>query len=355
MATWEVLSENSGADAWDSEVLACEDAHVYQSHAWGESQRAFGWKPARYLCRRDDGSVAALAQTLIKNYPGRIKIGWSPGGPLFHSYPGKSCDVEEILNGLGEKIAELGGKIFVRFDSYIPLRPGMEDAFSKAFSKPSFDLNSRLGLRFDLRESMQTLETKMSGDVRANLKKASRTGFQWKIGNEEALVQDLMRLYGEMLSIKRADGFWVDHGKVPAVCRGLRENALIVAGYLDGEPVSSSLILRFGDRAVFRERATGARGRRLSASHAAVYKALQYLKEDRVRYLDWVISPADPNVKGVDDFKKGFGGQPIEFLGEWDWSNSTVLRWVVNATIWVMKRRQGKMAGRKARDRLSFF
>ena len=62
--------------------------------------------------------------------------------------------------------------------------------------------------------------------------------------------------------------------------------------------------------------ATTPAARKLSASHALLWELLMYLREMGIKEYD--LMGMDP-VKnpGVTSFKKGTGGEPIEYLGEW--------------------------------------
>ena len=45
------------------------------------------------------------------------------------------------------------------------------------------------------------------------------------------------------------------------------------------------------------------------------------------------IDPRSPSASGVDHFKRGFGGELIQHLGEWEWAATSPLRWAANVLI----------------------
>jgi lipid II:glycine glycyltransferase (peptidoglycan interpeptide bridge formation enzyme) len=58
---------------------------------------------------------------------------------------------------------------------------------------------------------------------------------------------------------------------------------------------------------------------------------LEHLKQKGIETFDFGgIAPGNPNAEGVDHFKKGFGGEIIEHLGEWESANSEALRTILN-------------------------
>jgi lipid II:glycine glycyltransferase (peptidoglycan interpeptide bridge formation enzyme) len=66
------------------------------------------------------------------------------------------------------------------------------------------------------------------------------------------------------------------------------------------------------------------------------YKTISYLKEINIKIFDFGgIDPINPLAEGVNHFKKGFGGTITEYLGEWEWSDSKLLRFGSNLGIWL--------------------
>jgi len=58
------------------------------------------------------------------------------------------------------------------------------------------------------------------------------------------------------------------------------------------------------------------------------------LREEGVVEFDFGgINPQSDLARGVDHFKRGFGGREIQYLGEWDQATSAVLRMVTNFLI----------------------
>lgn len=338
MVVWEVFSETSGPEGWDKALLACAGAHVYQSYAWGESQRDSGWSPLRLMGRSPENGTVAMAQILIKHFPGDIKIAWSPGGPALAFPQAQSPAVEETLKSLCARLEDLGGRICVRFDNHLLRDDHLSEAFGRILVRPLHELNSPYTLHLDLRQSLDVLEKGMISDARRNIKKASAHDIHWKCGNDAVLAGELLRLYDEMAAIKGAGSFGGRREKIPGICARLGKNALIFNGYIDGEAVSSCLVLLLGNKAMFRERATGRKGRELGVSHALIRHLLEHLKNIGIEHLDMGgIDPRDPSLRGVNSFKMGFGGEKVEYLGEWEWSNAQWLRRAVNLAAWLQE------------------
>jgi lipid II:glycine glycyltransferase (peptidoglycan interpeptide bridge formation enzyme) len=109
---------------------------------------------------------------------------------------------------------------------------------------------------------------------------------------------------------------------------------VIFTGHEENVPVASCLVLLFGRKAFYRMAATGSKGREMSASYAMVYRLLEYLQAQGIRQFDFGgIAPGSPTAEGVNYFKRGFGGEMVEHLGEWEWSNSMWLRLGMNLAV----------------------
>jgi lipid II:glycine glycyltransferase (peptidoglycan interpeptide bridge formation enzyme) len=114
----------------------------------------------------------------------------------------------------------------------------------------------------------------------------------------------------------------------------------VFTGYIDGKPVSSCLLLNFRQKSFYFMAASGKRGRDIYASYAMIYKLFEHLKKQGVIEFDFGgIDPSSDFSKGVTHFKKGFGGDLVEYLGEWDWASSRWLRLAVNLAIMFKKGR----------------
>jgi len=75
--------------------------------------------------------------------------------------------------------------------------------------------------------------------------------------------------------------------------------------------------------------AAGSEARKVYASYATLWGMAQECHVRGVNLFDF--SGVDPqNNKGVWDFKRGTGAQPIEYLGEWECATSEFLRKVIN-------------------------
>ena len=175
---------------------------------------------------------------------------------------------------------------------------------------------------------------RMRAKHRYYVKQSLTERIHWVAGNDPVLVQELGRLYAEMAGDKGLNLLPSSAADLARLCDTLREHALVVAGFVEGHAVTACLVLTFGVKAFYWRAATGRAGRELSASYAMIYQLLEHLQKLGVAELDFGgIVPRSAAMAGINHFKQGFGGEPVQYLGEWEWAHSWWLRWGANLAI----------------------
>ena len=78
----------------------------------------------------------------------------------------------------------------------------------------------------------------------------------------------------------------------------------------------------------------------MRASYGVFALLLQYLQNTGMTEFDLGgMDPNSPGARGVNQFKKGFGGELVQYVGEWEWATASWLRWAVNFGIWYRGKR----------------
>lgn len=322
-------------EAWDGPLQAAADATVFQSHAWGEYKRNHGWQPVRCSVRDKSGRAVVMAQVLLKTLPLGIHAGWAPGGPVLQFKGWSAKQAAKALDVLREGLLARYGRLWLRFHSHIPNAPELAYVFSGRFHRPVFKVNSEFSQFIDLGQSVEAFEKAMTSKHRYYMRQAQGHGLTWKFGNDDAAQRDFAALHEEMTREKGMESIRVGAEETRKIFSALGGQALILNGYHEGVAVTSCLVQRFGNRGFYASAATGARGRELSAAYAMVHELFRVLKESGMTRLDFAgLDPKTPAAAGVNHFKRGFGGELVEYLGEWEYASSEKLRWAINLAIW---------------------
>lgn len=332
MVTWERFSPSNKLDQWDLWLNEAEDQNVFQSSFWGEYKRRHGWEPVRWISRHADGRVIAMVQILTKAFPGGFRIGWAPGGPLLRFAAGRPGDLPVLLKGLTEA---LGPGQYARLYSLVPYEEATAHAFREACTRPSASLATGVSVCLDLRRPMDHLLRGMTAKHRYYVKKSMGEPLHWIVGSTTKLAEDFSALHEEMTREKNLDVSQCRADDLAHLTGVLKDHAVFLAGYLEDEPITSCLVLTWGAKAFYFRAASGRRGRERSAAYAMIYQLIEYLQKQGIDRFDFGgIDLRTPMAAGVNHFKQGFGGDMIEYLGEWEWASAAWLRWGVNVAVW---------------------
>jgi lipid II:glycine glycyltransferase (peptidoglycan interpeptide bridge formation enzyme) len=340
MVMWEEVREEKDILLWDDILLTAKDYSIFQSIAWGELKKNAHWLPVRYWIRNKNGNVLAMAQLLVKRLPMGISMLWSAGGPVFLFPISNEKKITEYLEGLVNTIKKRYTKYIVRFNSYVPNAANLSYNINKICLRPLFKLGSGYTISMELDMTPEELRSQMTSKHRYYAKQASGSPFTWSIGNTDQHLQELSTVYREMIFEKKLSRMVASYDDFYQLRNALKENVLVLTGYLNNIPVTSCLVLIFGQKSYYLYAATCKEGRDVSASYAMFEKLVQELRTRKATDFDFgCIDPENPAAEGVDHFKKGFGGEIQEYLGEWESASSSLLRLGVNT---VMKLRAGR-------------
>jgi len=332
MVNWEPFPQGDKWQ-WDGLLLQSPDYTIFQSYHWGELKRGGGWEPLRWVARGREGVPVAMVQILTRILPGHLTIGWAPGGPVLLSPVDDKGHLSDILSGLVYFGRQSFARGLVRFSNMAAYDPFASAVYEEVFDRPHHCVNSGRSVWLDLTISMDDIYRHMSSKHRYYVKKASKEVLEWRAGNEETLARDFSSLHREMIARKKVSG-WSGIGDISRLCHTLQDHVCLFTGYRGDVALSSCLVLLIGQKAFYAMAASGEEGRKFGASYAMMPQLMHHLKEKGVTHLDLGgIDPAHTSARGVDHFKKGFGGKPIQYLGEWEWASSEWLRRGLNLAI----------------------
>jgi hypothetical protein len=107
----------------------------------------------------------------------------------------------------------------------------------------------------------------------------------------------------------------------------------------DGDLVAFRGCTHIGEKAWDLFAATTVKGRNLYASYPLFWKLIEHCRNIGITSYD--MGGIDPQAnEGVYHFKKGTGSKEIEYLGEWEWATSDLMRLAVNVAI---RHKKGKI------------
>ncbi len=286
---------------WDELVVATGQPHVLQSAGWGELRAATGWSVRRFVL---DGGVA---QVLLKPLPLGLSVAYAPRGPLVA--PERLADaIAALRDALArERCASL------LCDPEAPDDPQVRASLGRSGvrASPVF-VQPRRTLLMDLSKSDDELFAAMRKKTRQYIHKAERAG----VVTEEK--RDLDRFMKVLSAVAVRDRFAIrSRDYFERLLAAFGDRALLMFARVGDEDAGAMLLVRMADRAW--ELYGGWSGAHAEARpfYLLKWRAMLRMRQLGVRRYDmWGLAEgADDPLVGVENFKLGYGGEVVAWIG----------------------------------------
>jgi len=321
MKDWEYLPSIT-YDAWGELLKKTNCELLYQSFCWGEVQKTKGWIPKRLVLFNDNNTVRAAIQILVKNQLG-ISIVWIPGG---------ICgDIECLDVKFRSAIKKILDSRFIYIR--ISLQQKMSDTTlfkirALEWTKPKRIISSEYSIIYPIMNNIEKRLQLASKNWRHNLKRGiMRSGVITRVNSPD--ISEIAALYRQMEKAKNLD-VQFSLNQLSAIFENFKENLF----YYECRDEESQLIsiraaVVIGETGWDLLAASNSIARKQYATHAILWQMIFDLENYGVKRFD--MGGIDPeNNPGVYNFKKGIGGDEVQYMGEFEWSNNLFLRSAVS-------------------------
>lgn len=312
-------------EQWDSLVTASPGGgHALQSFTWGEFKRNRGWKPL-CLTLQKSGEVVGTAQFLLystRPMPGQLM--YCPKGPWI------DWDDSETIRAFFDGVRRIALENNVHTVKIEPEASRHEEEprrtlESIGFRDARYDLNFADTIAMDISPSEDELLAKMGGKTtRYNIRLARRKGvevyqsqdFEWAFETLWGWMQDLA---------ENKEGFHLIRPReyLHEATRRMwdtDQGRFFVASH-EGEPISIAYFFDLGEKLWYMYSGSAPHKQNLKPNHLLQWEAIRWAKERGITFYDMVSVPPPGQrddshpAYGVYKFKKGFGGEILEFIG----------------------------------------
>jgi lipid II:glycine glycyltransferase (peptidoglycan interpeptide bridge formation enzyme) len=313
---WTMLGD-ADEERWQRALDAHPGAPVFQHWGWGEFQRGGGWTPMRLISEPRDASrePAAVAQVLGRRMPEGTMFAWVPGGPLVTD-PSRAA---EMMQGLHRTLLDEFGRCYTRCNVMAPHDKGTFMMTNASMRRPNRPVNSRYSVFLDLTSPHAAWLKSIRKKHRYEVKRAENSSLEWTFSTDDLSLSLLADVLRQMVEEKRIDVPIYSFPQLAAMRGALGDSMTVVVGLHEGQPAAGALVLSLGGRSHYLAAGSTAAGRKVSASYAMMSRLYQHLQSKGLVTLDLGgIAPSNRRAVGVDHFKLGFGGEVVEYLGEWE-------------------------------------
>lgn len=315
---------------WNEFVAAHPYGDVLQCWEWGELKSRTGWEPLHFCVRRDD-RLAATALVLKRPLPHtRRSLFYCPRGPLVD--PTAPEALGELVACIRRGAREHGG-IALKTD---PAVPASEQSFAAALRQCGFAAPKAGGHGFGATQPRSVMKVDISRDEddllasfhskwRYNLRLAARKG----VTVTTEVSPAAMDVFYDVLQVTaERDGFRV---RARSYFQDLLQTILEPGlGTLflahAGEAVASGAIaFALGRQCWYVYGASDNEHRNLMPNHLMQWEMMRWAKAQGCTVYDMrgvspevKGEPTEPHIAGLNRFKRGFGAEYVEYLGDWD-------------------------------------
>lgn len=306
--------EITNKDIWEKFVLEENPKTFLQSWNWGEANKLLGKKVYRlgfYKGPRLMGVTQMIEEKALRG-PHFVV----PGGPII-DWEDRTL-VKFVLKTIRE-LAKSDRTLFVR------VRPDVlsSDRSKKMFKKLGFvpapmHLHAENTWVLDLSPSEEALLAGMRKTTRYLIRKSLGMGLTIKESSDKNDAKILKKLQDETTARHKFVGFSENLFESQIETFGKDDQAKLFICYKDKIPLVAAIIIFYGDFAYYHHSGSTMRFPSIPSSYFLQWKVILRAKELGKKFYNfWGIAPTD-NPKhrfaGVTIFKKGFGGQGIDWL-----------------------------------------
>ena len=319
--TTEIVNISTACEL-DSFVMRSPDGHFFQTSFWGRVKSDWQWFGV--ICRKGGEITGTLAVLLRRISKTNYHFMYAPRGPVC-----RPDDAETFSALISSAVAQ--GKKFkahkLKIDKDVPAE---NVAYKSMLTDAGFRFRKRtLGFEgFQCRFVFRlNVENKSESEVfesfgskhRYNIRLAVKKGVEVRVcGCEKA--EEFGRI---MKATTERDGFSApDSGFYAKILDEFGENSRLYMAYHEKKPIAGALAVRYGDKVWFFYGGSLNSCRNLMPNYLLQWEMIKWAIESGCRIYDFRGVSGDTDrsnpLYGLYRFKKGFGGDFIEFAGEAD-------------------------------------
>lgn len=313
MATITIRNINN-KEEWEKFLSYQKEANFLQSWYWGEFYINMGNKIQRTGFYSNNRLVGVMLSIVEPAKRGKHLI--VPGGPIL------DWKNNELVNGFVseiKKIAKDNKSVFVRVRPQLPSNEFSKNLFKKnAFINAPMHLHAELTSQLDITKAEETILSNMRKTTRYEIKKAIKEGVKITASNDPSLIKEFYDL--EIQTAKRQKFVPFSYKFLYEQFKVFSQNgkALLYEAKFQNKLLAYAFIIFYNQEAVYHYGASTDEGRKYPGAYLIQWNAiLEAKRRGMQRYNFWGVSPfnkTNHRFYGLSLFKRGFGGQDVEYL-----------------------------------------
>lgn len=323
-----MLEFSGGAEQWDELIQLAPDYTFLQSYAYGNFQKAIDKEVKRwvFLGGEDNRDSVLLFQT-NSVHARRGNILQLRHGPIPTPYfleLGQQEQLTAITRFLAElkQLGESTKADFIRLQVLQITETELGEIFRKAMREAGFraanihNIDAEKTLVLDINRSEDEILAGMRKQTRYYIRRAKKDGVEVSVSSDPEAVADFFRVHADTVSRQDFVSFSEDYYQ-----KFLKlMPAKVIRAHYKGEVIAAAIVVFYGVKAFYSEGGSLTKYSKIPGSYAVQWRAIELAKEfGCASYNFWggvLPHDAPPNYPwlGIDLFKRGFGGERVEYL-----------------------------------------
>lgn len=303
--------------------------HFLQSIEWGTFKAHHGWQPHAIGVFDDEGGCVALGQYLVRKITSRYAFAYFPKGPAYdYSSPDTIKSVVTAIHEYFRKNAPT--IVFIRYetdiveavDGVVANTSVVEMLRSIGLRKASSDIQYRDTRKLDLSSESATWES-FTSKQRNKIKIASKKDVIIKKCTDVSVIDEFYAVYRETATRNNIFIHPLAYYKEffnAFVTTGIAE---FYAAYVNGEMLSGAFIVHYGHESIYMYSGSCDKERNRRPNEAIQWEAIrEAIVRGSTLYDFWGTAPfgiTNHPWAGLSEFKAGFGGKHIRYIGCYDY------------------------------------
>ena len=299
---------------WEEFLSSKKDANFLHSWLWGVFHENLGNKTIRTGFYYGDRLVGVMLSIVEVSRRGKFLI--IPGGPLI-DFANESL-VKSAFDEL-KKIAQNNNCVFVRVRPQLISNTFSKNLFKKyKFINAPTHLHAELTSQLDITKTEEELLLNMRKATRYEIKKAIKLGIKIETSADISKIKEFYK--NQVLTSKRQHfvPFSYDFLYLQFKTFAENESAILLNSYFENKLLAQAFVIYYGTEAVYHYGTGTDFGRKYPGAYLIQWHAiLEAKKRGMTRYNFWGVSPENNKshrFSGISIFKRGFGGEDVEYL-----------------------------------------
>lgn len=319
------LIEVHESPLWEAFMLRQRRAQFLQSWAWGEFRRSRGFEVRRFALVDETGQWNVAVQMEFRPKYSVSGYWLAPRGPIFSS----QLDADGIRQSFRMLIecllkAKLKRSLFWRMEPCVEL--GHPEGVIPMRFRRYDSLNPSSTIMLDLAPSADELLSAMHQKTRYNIRVAQKHGVTTRIGS----TQNDVEIFLDLMEITATRDEFIQHNReyLRATVDALSSEGMarIRLAQQGGKVLAANLEILYGDTVTYLYGTSSTELRNIKGPYAIQWDAITQAKRDGFALYDfWGANPLSraafsykESWEGITRFKRGWGGQQVDFYGTWD-------------------------------------